>query len=556
MSSELDAASAEGRTSAGPLSGVAVSPGRASGPVVRVAEPLGEPAATPAPADPAAEAARIVPAAEAVAARLEKQAETASGEAATILITTAAMAADPALASQAEQLVKTQGLPATRAVYQSAEGFAEALAAAGGYMAERVRDVRDVRDRLIAELLGIAPPGVPELATPSVLVARDLAPADTAGLDPAKVLALVTEEGGPTSHTAILARALGIPAVVAVRGLLALDAQALAVDGDTGAVEVADPAAPVVTATVAQLADWNGTGATSDGHRVKVYGNVGSPADAQAAADAGAEGVGLFRTEFCYLDAPAEPSVADQRAAYTAVLSPFRGKPVIVRTLDAGADKPLAFLSPEAEPNPALGVRGLRVAFDRPEILDRQLEAIAGAAADSGAEVSVMAPMVATVEEAAWFADRVRAAGIARAGVMIEIPAAALSAREILEVVDFVSVGTNDLAQYTFAADRQLGAVAKLNDPWQPALLRLLKLIGDAAKATGKPAGVCGEAAADPRLALVLAGLGLTSLSMNAPAVRTVGAGLASVTLAECEALAEAALATSNPTAARAATRT
>ena len=264
-------------------------------------------------------------------------------------------------------------------------------------MAERVRDVRDVRDRLIAELLGIAPPGVPELASPSVLVARDLAPADTAGLDLAKVLALVTEEGGPTSHTAILARALGIPAVVAVRGLLALDAQALAVDGDAGTVEVADPSAPVVTATVAQLADWNGTGATSDGHRVKVYGNVGSPADAQAAADAGAEGVGLFRTEFCYLDAPDEPSVAEQRAAYTAVLSPFRGKPVIVRTLDAGADKPLAFLSPEAEPNPALGVRGLRVAFDRPEVLDRQLEAIAGAAEDSGAEVSVMAPMVATV---------------------------------------------------------------------------------------------------------------------------------------------------------------
>ncbi|GAA4550658.1 phosphoenolpyruvate--protein phosphotransferase [Amycolatopsis samaneae] len=536
-----------------PLTGVAVSPGRASGPVVRVAEALGEPAATPAPADPAAEAARIAPAAQAVAARLEKQAESASGEAETILITTAAMAADPALATQAEQLVKTQNLPASRAVYQAAEKFAEALAAAGGYMAERVRDIRDVRDRLVAELLGIDPPGVPELTSPSVLVARDLAPADTAGLDPAKVLALVTEEGGPTSHTAILARALGIPAVVAVRGLLALDAAALAVDGDAGTVAPADPAAPIVTATALGPVEWNGTGATADGHRVKVYGNVGSAADAQAAADAGAEGVGLFRTEFCYLDAPSEPSVEEQRKAYTAVLAPFRGKPVIVRTLDAGADKPLAFLSPEAEPNPALGVRGLRIAFDRPDVLDRQLEAIASAARDSGAEVSVMAPMVATAEEASWFADRVRAAGIARAGVMIEIPAAALTAREILDAVDFVSVGTNDLAQYTFAADRQLGAVAKLNDPWQPGLLRLLRFIGDAAKATGKPAGVCGEAAADPRLALVLAGLGLTSLSMNAPAVRAVGASLASVTLAECETIAAAALAATDPAAARAA---
>lgn len=535
------------------LTGVAVSPGRASGPVVRVAEPLGEPSSMPAPADPVAEAARIAPAARIVAARLEKLAETATGEAATILITTAAMAADPALVAQAEQLVKTQNLPATRAVHQAAEGFAEALAAAGGYMAERARDVRDVRDRLIAELLGIAPPGVPELPSPSVLVARDLAPADTAGLDPDMVLALVTEEGGPTSHTAILARALGIPAVVAVRGVLALDAQALAVDGDTGVVEPADPNAAVVTAAKVGAVEWNGTGATADGHRVKVLGNVGSATDAQAAADAGAEGVGLFRTEFCYLDASAEPTVEEQRKAYTAVLSPFRGKPVIVRTLDAGADKPIAFLSPEAEPNPALGVRGLRVAFDRPDVLDRQLEAIAGAARDSGAEVSVMAPMVATAEEAAWFAERVRAAGIARAGVMIEIPAAALTAREILDAVDFVSVGTNDLAQYTFAADRQLGAVAKLNDPWQPGLLRLLKVIGQAAKDTGKPAGVCGEAAADPRLALVLTGLGLTSLSMNAPAVRMVGATLAATTLTECEALAEAALAAANPVAARAA---
>ncbi|MFD5243149.1 phosphoenolpyruvate--protein phosphotransferase [Amycolatopsis sp. NPDC058340] len=533
------------------LSGVAVSPGRASGPVVRVAEPLGEPASTPAPADPAAEAARIAPAAQIVAGRLEKLAETATGEAATILITTAAMAADPALVSSAEQLVKDQNLPAPRAVHQAAGKFADALAAAGGYMAERARDVLDVRDRLIAELLGIAPPGVPDLSSPSVLVARDLAPADTAGLDPDKVLALVTEEGGPTSHTAILARALGIPAVVAVRGILALDAQALAVDGDTGVVEVADPNAEVVTAAKTGAIEWDGTGATSDGHRVKVLGNVGSATDAKAAAEAGAEGVGLFRTEFCYLDASSEPSVEEQRKAYTAVLTPFRGKPVIVRTLDAGADKPLAFLEPEDEPNPALGVRGLRVAFDRPEILDRQLEAIAGAAQDSGAEVSVMAPMVATAAEAAWFAERVRAAGIARAGVMIEIPAAALTAREILDAVDFVSVGTNDLAQYTFAADRQLGAVAKLNDPWQPGLLRLLKVIGQAAKDTGKPAGVCGEAAADPRLALVLAGLGLTSLSMNAPAVRAVGASLAATTLAECEALADAALATSDPVAAR-----
>ncbi|HJQ45860.1 MAG TPA: putative PEP-binding protein [Amycolatopsis sp.] len=523
------------------LTGVAVSPGRASGPVVRVAEPLGEPPITPEPADPQGEAARIAPATQAVAGRLEALAATTAGDAATILLTTAAMAADPALVTEAERLVVAQRLPAPRAVHESANGFAKTLAAAGGYLAERVRDIEDVRDRVVAELLGTEPPGVPELSSPSVLVARDLAPADTAGLDPSRVLALVTEEGGPTSHTAILARALGIPAVVAVRGLLACDVRALRVDGDTGEVEAVDPAAPVVTAVARGPVEWDGVGRTSDGHRVKVLGNVGSPGTARAAAHAGAEGIGLFRTEFCYLVADAEPSVAEQRNAYLSVLAPFVGKPVIVRTLDAGADKPMQFLSLDAEPNPALGVRGLRVAFERPAVLDRQLEAIAAAAKDSGADVSVMAPMVATPAEASWFAERVHAAGIARAGVMIEIPAAALMAREILDAVDLVSIGTNDLAQYTFAADRQLGAVAALNDPWQPGLLRLIAMVCEAAG--GKPVGVCGEAAADPALARVLAGLGVTSLSMNAAAVRAVGASLAGATLAQCEAAAQAALA-------------
>ncbi|GAA1267374.1 phosphoenolpyruvate--protein phosphotransferase [Saccharothrix xinjiangensis] len=518
-----------------------------------MAEPLGEPPAGPAPADPAAEAARVRPAAGVVVRRLEERAASATGEAKAVLETTAAMAADPALLSQAENLVTAESLPAARAVHQAAAGFISALEAAGGYMAERARDVRDVRDRLVAELLGEPEPGVPALAAPSVLVARDLAPADTAGLDPAKVLALVTEEGGPTSHTAILARSLGIPAVVACRGVLDLGASALLVDGDSGVVQVSD--GTVLAARAGGRAEWNGVGVLRDGHRVKVLGNVGSPADAVAAAAGGAEGVGLFRTEFCFLSASAEPSVEDQREAYGAVLAPFGGKPVVVRTLDAGADKPLAFLEPDPEPNPALGVRGLRVAFDRPEVLERQLEAIALAAADTGADVSVMAPMVATAAEAAWFVERTRAAGIPRAGVMIEIPAAALLAREILAVVDFVSLGTNDLAQYLFAADRQVGAVAALNEPWQPALLRLVKLVGDAATAAGKPLGVCGEAAADPLLACVLTGLGATSLSMNHTALAAVGAKLATTSFDLCQLAARGALNAADPAAAKLAAR-
>ncbi|MDA3644617.1 phosphoenolpyruvate--protein phosphotransferase [Saccharopolyspora indica] len=539
------------------LTGVGVSSGRASGPVARVADPLPEPPATPAPTDPSAEAARIRPAADAVAEQLFQRAARVEGDAKAVLETTAAMAMDPALISQAEQQVTTRSLPAARAVFEAANGFADALRAAGGYMAERARDVQDVRDRIIAELHGVTPPGVPELERPSVLLARDLAPADTADLDPALVLALVTEEGGPTSHTAILARALGIPAVVAVRGVLGSpDAIGAVVDGDSGAVELSEQDVPVQAAERAAAVEWNGVGETADGEPVKVVANVGSGADASAAAAAGAQGVGLFRTEFCYLAADDEPGVETQRAAYHEVLAPFAGKPVVVRTLDAGADKPLAFLDMGDEPNPALGVRGLRVAFDRPEVLDRQLTAIAGAAADSGAEVSVMAPMVATAAEAAWFAERVRAAGLSRAGVMIEIPAAALSAREILAAVDFVSIGTNDLAQYVFAADRMAGALAELNDPWQPALLRLIEMIGRAGRELGKPVGVCGEAASDPLLAGVLAGLGATSLSMAGAAVPAVGAALAEHPMATFQKAAEAALAAADPAKAREAVRT
>ncbi|GGU20423.1 phosphoenolpyruvate--protein phosphotransferase [Lentzea flava] len=535
------------------LSGVGVSSGRASGPVVRVAEALPEPPLGPRPADTKVEASRIRPATEVVAQRLMERAKTVEGEARAVLETTAAMAGDPSLIKSAEKLVVDESLPAARAVHQAAQKFVTALQAAGGYMAERARDVQDVRDRVVAELLGLPAPGVPDLDSPSVLVARDLAPADTAGLDPSKVLALVTEEGGPTSHTAILARSLGIPAVVACRGVLALDVPALEVDGDTGQVRESD--GKVRAAGTGKKATWNGVGVLKDGHRVKVLGNVGSPADAAAAAAAGAEGVGLFRTEFCFLDAAEEPSVADQTAAYAAVLAPFKGKPVVVRTLDAGADKPLAFLNPDPEPNPALGVRGLRVAFDRPDVLDRQLEAIAAAAAESGADVSVMAPMVATAAEASWFVARARQAGIKRAGVMVEVPSAALSAREILQVVDFISIGTNDLAQYVFAADRQLGGVAALNDPWQPALLRLIAQVGEAATAAGKQIGVCGEAAADPLLACVLIGMGVTSLSMNHTALADVGAKLATSSMDICQLAARGALAAGDPATAKLAAR-
>ncbi|NMH98778.1 phosphoenolpyruvate--protein phosphotransferase [Pseudonocardia acidicola] len=538
------------------MNGIPASPGRASGRVVRVGgndTAAGEPPAGPAPTDPVAEAARIEPAVQAVAGRLEARAAAVTGDAHDVLLATVAMVTDPALLDNARELVLAGGRPAARAVHEAAGAFADLLAGMGGYMAERVRDIEDVRDRIVAELLGLPAPGCPDLAdleSPVVLVAADLAPADTAGLRPGVALALVTEQGGPTSHTAILARSLGIPAVVGCAGATSLaEGAAVLVDGSTGEVaEVAD-----VTGPAAAVAEWDGVGRTADGHRVPLLANVGDSAGAATAAGHRAQGVGLLRTELAFLSATEEPSPARQHEIYAGVLSAFPGLPVTARTLDAGADKPLPFLVQDGEPNPALGVRGLRVARARADLLDRQLAALVAAADGSGAQLKVMAPMVATAEEAAWFVARCRAHGITQAGVMIEVPAAVLTAREILAEVDFASVGTNDLAQYLFAADRQSGALAALNDPWQPALLRLIRLLGEASTATGTPVGVCGESAADPGLAPVLVGLGMATLSMGSGALAGVGAALAAVTLDECRSRAAAACAAVDPAAARAA---
>jgi phosphotransferase system enzyme I (PtsI) len=289
---------------------------------------------------------------------------------------------------------------------------------------------------------------------------------------------------------------------------------------------------------------------------VALLANVGDPAGVAAAVEVGAEGVGLFRTEFCFLDRAEAPSVSEQAAAYREVLGSFPGRKVVVRTLDAGADKPLPFLTEAGEPNPALGVRGLRTAVRAPQVLDDQLAAIAAAAADCAAQVWVMAPMVATAAEAAGFVERCAGHGLDMAGVMVEVPAAALCADAVLEHAAFASLGTNDLAQYALAADRLLGSLAALNDPWQPALLRLVAMTAQAGARRNRPVGVCGEAAADPALACVLVGLGVTSLSMAPRSIPLVAAALGGATSQACTAAATSALAAADPAGARAATRT
>jgi phosphoenolpyruvate-protein phosphotransferase (PTS system enzyme I) len=532
------------------MTGIGVSPGAAYAPVARLAPVPSPPADTGPEPDPAAALATARAALEAVAADLDARAEAATGTTADILDAQSMMPRDPALADQIEKAL-ANGRSTPHAVIDAYGFFRAALEAAGGYLAERAADLDDLRDRTIAVLLGRPMPGLPDPGHPFVLVAKDLAPADTAALDPDSVVAIITEQGGPTSHTAILAKSMGLPAVVACPAAAALaDGTEVLVDGGTGLV-VPDPEPGRVRRVLdaeakraAALAASRGPGRTADGHAVQLLVNLGSQADLAAAAAVDSEGVGLFRTEFLFLDRETAPTVDEQVDAYGQVFAAFSGRKVVVRTLDAGADKPLAFVDHGDEPNPALGVRGIRLARTDAgsSLLDDQLTAIAAAAAKHSAEVWVMAPMVATPGEAAEFADRCRAHGLPTAGTMIEVPAAALRASRVLEGCDFASLGTNDLGQYTLAADRMNGALAELLDPWQPALLDLVSLAAEAGREAEKPVGVCGEAASDPLLACVLVGLGVTSLSMAPSAVAAVRAELATRTLADCAGMAARAL--------------
>ncbi|MFJ4044600.1 phosphoenolpyruvate--protein phosphotransferase [Microbacterium sp. NPDC089987] len=539
------------------LRGRGVSAGVAAASVVTLVPPVREPDAAMviATEDRESEVSRIRRASLAVADDLRSRAAAASGQARDILEASRLLASDPELIAEASALVRDAGRSAARAIWEVAASQQKGLEALGGRTAERIADLRDIRDRIIAELLGLAVPGMPQRDEPFVLVAHDLAPADTAALQGGHCVALVTEQGGPTSHTAIIARSLGLPAVVSVVGATGIAAgMVVLVDGDHGTVEIEPGRERIDAATGAAIvAPFDGRGRLADGSPLPLLANVGGAADSETAAAAGAEGVGLFRTEFCFLDRADAPTVSEQVAAYRGVLSAFAGRRVVVRTLDAGSDKPLPFAAADHEQNPALGVRGLRIARRNPKLLEQQLRALSEAASAESAHVEVMAPMVATVDEARDFATAARAAGLARVGVMIETPSAAILAAELFDVVDFVSLGTNDLAQYTLAADRLLGELSDLNDPWQPAVLRLIGTVGAAGRAGGRAVGVCGEAGADPALAPVLVGLGVTSLSMTSRSLGRVAAALAAVTPEQCRAAAQAALSAATAAEARAA---
>jgi phosphotransferase system enzyme I (PtsI) len=539
------------------LHGVGVGRGIAVGPVLTMPEPLPEPADQKHGGDAAAEKAAVQVAVAAAAAELQERAGRADGAGREVIEAAIQMAQDPMLADDVNARIDA-GTSGERAVFEGFLFFQEQLIALGGYMAERAADLGDVSQRIIAQLRGVAVPGVPDSPAPFVLLARDLAPADTALLDLDKVLGLITRDGGPTSHTAILARAKSIPAIVGVGADAAIaEGTRVILDAASGVVTV-DPSAKAVAAAEKRIAERAAQaaapitdGALADGTKVPLLANLGSPKDAAAAVELGAEGVGLFRTEFLFLDAKTAPSVEDQQAQYTELLQHFPGRKVVVRALDAGADKPLSFLNDAHEENPALGLRGLRALRSEIQILHDQLAALKGAQDATEAELWVMAPMVADAEETQFFVEYGKELGLTTVGVMAEVPSLAVVADQVLALADFVSIGTNDLTQYTLAADRMLGTVAAYQDPWHPAVLRLVKMLGDAGAAAGKPVGICGEAAADPQLAVVLVGLGATTLSMTPAALADVRAELATVTLDQARAKAAAALSASTAAGAR-----
>ncbi|MEO8261576.1 MAG: phosphoenolpyruvate--protein phosphotransferase [Pseudolysinimonas sp.] len=539
------------------LHGVGVGRGVAVGPVLTMPEPLPEPAEQKHGGDAAAEKAAVGSAVAAAAAELQERAGRADGAGREVIEAAIQMAQDPMLADDVSARIDA-GSTGERAVFEAFRSFQDQLTALGGYMAERAADLGDVSQRIIAQLRGVPVPGVPESDAPFVLMARDLAPADTALLDLNKVLGLITRDGGPTSHTAILARSKSIPAIVGVGNdasvaegtRVILDAASGIVTVDPTDAQVAEAEARIAE-RAAQAAAPITDGALADGTKVPLLANLGSPKDAANAVELGAEGVGLFRTEFLFLDATTAPTVEDQQAQYVELLKHFPGKKVVVRALDAGADKPLSFLNDAHEENPALGLRGLRALRAKIQILHDQLQALKNAQDQTDADLWVMAPMVADAEETQFFVEYGKNLGLHTVGVMAEVPSLAVVADQVAELSDFVSIGTNDLTQYTLAADRMLGTVAAYQDPWHPAVLRLVKLLGDAGAKTGKPVGICGEAAADPQLAVVLVGLGATTLSMTPAALADVRAELATATLEQAKAKATAALAATTAAGAR-----
>ena len=473
---------------------------------------------------------------------------------------------DPELVGQVKDAITSQKVNAEHALKEVSDMFISIFAGMedNPYMQERAADIRDVSKRILANLLGVKIPSPATIKDEVVVVAGDLTPSDTAQLNRKYVKAFVTDIGGRTSHSAIMARSLEIPAIVGTKEItsLAKDGDLIIIDGFSGDVFL-NPSEEVVAeyrakaeAFAAQQAEWeklkDADTFTKDGHQVELAANIGTPKDLEGVIHNGAEGVGLYRTEFLYMDSHDMPTEEDQFEAYKAVLEGMNGKPVVVRTMDIGGDKELPYLPLPHEMNPFLGYRAIRISLNEPEMFRTQLRALLRASVYG--KLRIMFPMIATLndfrgakallleEKAKLVAEGVAVSDDIQVGIMIEIPAAAVLAHQFAKEVDFFSIGTNDLIQYTMAADRMNERVSYLYQPYNPSILTLIKHVIDSAHKEGKWAGMCGEMAGDQTAVPLLVGLGLDEFSMSASSVLKTRSLISKLTLEDMKALADKAI--------------
>ncbi len=473
---------------------------------------------------------------------------------------------DPELIGQVKDSITSNKVNAESALKEVTDMFISIFAGMedNPYMQERAADIRDVSKRVLAHLLGVKVPSPATIKDEVIIVAADLTPSDTAQLNRQYVKAFVTDIGGRTSHSAIMARSLEIPAIVGTKEVtsIAKDGDIIIVDGLSGDVFL-NPSEEVITeyrakaeAFAAQQAEWeklkDSKTYTKDGHQVELAANIGTPKDLEGVVNNGAEGVGLYRTEFLYMDSHEMPTEEDQFEAYKAVLEGMNGKPVVVRTMDIGGDKELPYLPLPHEMNPFLGYRAIRISLNEPEMFRTQLRALLRASVYG--KLRIMFPMIATLndfrgakalleeEKAKLIAEGVAVSDDIQVGIMIEIPAAAVLAHQFAKEVDFFSIGTNDLIQYTMAADRMNERVSYLYQPYNPSILTLIKHVIDSAHKEGKWAGMCGEMAGDQTAVPLLVGLGLDEFSMSASSVLKTRSLISKLTLSDMQALAAKAI--------------
>ncbi len=560
----------------GELVGIPASPGVAIGPVFQYRPRLPEVITRPV-TDVAAEWSRLQVAIAAALHDIEGLQATATrqvgaGEAA-IFGVHHMFLQDPALQDSAQSCLHQRQINAEAAWQQAIEAMADQYRALDDdYLRARVADVLDVGQRVLRHLLGVTQPEL-NFSQPVILLARDLTPSDTARLDPANVLGICVQTGGATSHSAILARALGIPAIVGLNDHLEHieDGQNIALDGATGQLWP-QPTPAQLASLESKRSAWQQKqqeskhagqqpAITLDGQAIEVVANIGGPRDATLSLEYGAEGVGLFRTEFLFFDRDSAPTEAEQLAAYQQVAAAMEQRPVVIRTLDVGGDKPLPYLKVEAEENPFLGWRGIRFCLSQPDLFKTQLRAILRASA--GHNFKLMFPMIGTLAELraakqllAEVQAELRAANLSfdeamQVGIMIEVPSAVAVADQLAAEADFFSIGSNDLTQYVMAADRGNSKVANLVNALQPAVLRMVQQTAQAARAAGIWVGMCGELAGNALAAPVLIGLGLDELSMSATSIPAVKSAIRKLTIEQARQIAQHALAQDSAEAVR-----